>query len=41
VRIAGVADVDELVTDGSAPGAALAALRDAGVAISLADPQQS
>jgi DeoR family transcriptional regulator of aga operon len=39
VRVAGVDDLDEVVTDGSAPGPSLAALRDAGVAIGLADPQ--
>jgi len=38
VRVAGAEDLDEVVTDGSAPGPALAALRDAGVAIGLADP---
>jgi DeoR family transcriptional regulator of aga operon len=38
VRIAGADDVDELVTDVAAPAAALAALRDAGVTIGLAEP---
>jgi DeoR family transcriptional regulator of aga operon len=38
VRVAGAEELDEVVTDGSAAGPALAALRDAGVAIGLADP---
>jgi DeoR family transcriptional regulator of aga operon len=37
-RVADVAAIDELITDGSAPGPALAALRDAGVAIGIVDP---
>jgi DeoR family transcriptional regulator of aga operon len=37
-RVADAPAVDELITDGSAPGPALAALRDAGVAIGLVHP---
>jgi DeoR family transcriptional regulator, aga operon transcriptional repressor len=37
-RVAAASAIDELITDASAPGPALAALREAGVAIGLVDP---